>query len=390
MSGRLQRHIDASLQEHFDKYKQVLILLGSRQVGKTTILKRIFPEAQYFLLDNQPTKTILETYDINAYRQLIKQSPEPVILDEIHLLSNPGRAVKIIYDQMPGIKLAITGSSSLRIKNRTSESLAGRKIDYHLYPLSFSEYLYQMGMESELNTRVSDIIAGLSERGSLHNFDLCIVTENVLAYGLYPTLVNNPSDDKYLLNLADSVVFQDLLDLQLIENRATAYSLLKLLAYQVGNLINYSEIANRLNVDPRTVRKYIEIFEQSFIIFRLYPYSTKKRDEIGKTPKIYFYDLGLRNALIDDFSSVSLRRDNGAIFENFIVGEFMKANSYFDLGYAINYWRLSQGAEMDLVLSRGNELVGIEIKYSHKERGSAFQNRYPHAKVGLITIQNFY
>ena len=390
MSGRLQRHIDASLQEHFDKYKQVLILLGSRQVGKTTILKRIFPEAQYFLLDNQPTKTILETYDINAYRQLIKQSPEPVILDEIHLLSNPGRAVKIIYDQMPGIKLAITGSSSLRIKNRTSESLAGRKIDYHLYPLSFSEYLYQMGMESELNTRVSDIIAGLSERGSLHNFDLRIVTENVLAYGLYPTLVNNPSDDKYLLNLADSVVFQDLLDLQLIENRATAYSLLKLLAYQVGNLINYSEIANRLNVDPRTVRKYIEIFEQSFIIFRLYPYSTKKRDEIGKTPKIYFYDLGLRNALIDDFSSVSLRRDNGAIFENFIVGEFMKANSYFDLGYAINYWRLSQGSEMDLVLSRGNELVGIEIKYSHKERGSAFQNRYPHAKVGLITIQNFY
>ncbi len=386
-----QRCIDTQLESHFQKYKQTLVLLGARQVGKTTVLKRIFPDAQYLLLDNEPTRKIFETYDIHAYQQLIRANTRTIILDEIHLLSDPGRAAKILYDQISGIQLIITGSSSLSIKNKTTESMAGRKIEYHLYPLTFSEYLYQTGVEKSLNTNIVDKLLLHNKNGSIHNFDLTTIIDNVLVFGLYPNLVTNPSDQKYLRNLVDSVVFKDLMELKLIENRSVAVSLLTLLAYQIGNLINYAEIARRLNIDHRTVQKYIDIFEQSFIVFRLYPYSTNHRDEIGKTPKIYFYDLGLRNALIESFSPVALRRDLGAIFENFIVSEFLKHNAYLDLGYKMNYWRLKQGSEIDLVLHKGaDELLGIEIKYARKEMGSAFQNRYPKAKVKLITIENCY
>lgn len=386
-----QRLIDAQLISHFKKYKQVLILLGARQVGKTTLLKRLFPDAQYLLLDNEPTRKILETYDIHSYKQLISPSSKTVILDEIHLLTDPGRAIKILYDQITDTQLIITGSSSLSIKNKTTESLAGRKIDYHLFPLTFSEYLFQRGIEASPNTHPLDAILHPHKTKRIHNFDLKAIVDNILVYGLYPNLVTNPSDQRYLQNLSDSVVFKDLLELKLIENRSVALSLLTLLAYQIGNLINYSEIGRRLHIDNRTVKKYIEIFEQSYIVFRLYPYSTNQRDEIGKTPKIFFYDLGLRNALIESFSPVSLRRDVGAIFENFIVGEFLKINSYLDLGYKMNYWRLKQGSEIDLVIHKGpDELRGIEIKYLRKELGSAFQNRYPKAKVQLITVENFY
>ncbi len=385
-----QRHIDNQIKQHFKKYKKVLILLGARQVGKTTLLKRLFPDAQYLLVDNESIRNILERYDISAYRQLINPDSKTVILDEIHLLANPGRAIKIIFDQLSSINLIITGSSSLSIKNKTTESLAGRKIDYHLFPLTFSEYLYQTGIETSLTTNVADNILSPKKGARLYPFDLKAIITNVLRYGLYPELVNSPSDEKYLENLSDSVVFKDLLELKLIENRASALALLKLLAYQIGNLINYSEIGGRLNLDARTVKRYMDIFEQSFIVFRLYPFSTRPRDEIGKTPKIYFYDLGLRNALIGDFSEISLRSDRGALFENFIIGEFLKLNFYLDLGYKLNYWRLKQGSEIDLVLAKGEELTGVEIKYSDKKIGAAFTNRYPRANVRLVTSDNFY
>jgi len=387
---RYSRSIDNQIINHFQKYKQALILLGARQVGKTTLLKRLFPDAQYYLLDNAPVRNILESYDINTYRQLITPNVKTVILDEIHLLSDPGRAIKIIYDQLSEIRLVITGSSSLSIKNKTTESLAGRKIDYHLFPLTFSEYLYQMGIEASLNANISDHILGSQNSKHVYPFDLKTIIDNVLIYGLYPNLINNPSDQKYLTNLSDSVVFKDLLELKLLENRSAALSLLTLLAYQIGNLINYAEIGRRLHMDSRTVKKYVDIFEQSYLVFRLYPFSTNQRDEIGKTPKIYFHDLGLRNALIGDFSAISLRTDRGALFENFITSEFLKLNSYFDLGFKLNYWRLKQGSEIDLVLTKSNDLIGVEVKYTDKKINSAFRNRYPQAKVKLVTIDNFY
>jgi len=389
----MQRHLDLKISQHFKKYDQVLILLGSRQVGKTTIVKKIFPHGNYFLVDNEPIKKILETYDIETYKTLINKNSEEVIIDEIQLLENPGRAVKIIYDQMPGVKLIITGSSSFHIKNKTGESLAGRKIDYNIYPLTFSEYLTQKGIENNLNFNILTKIIDdnkYNSKDKLYKFDIKNILNNVLIYGQYPHLIKNANDEKYLLNFVDSLIFKDILELNLIEDKRLAKDLLKLLAFQVGNLINYSELASSLKADQRTIKRYIEIFEQSFILFRLYPYSKNKRDEIVKAAKIFFYDTGIRNALIEDFSDLDSRLDKGALFENFIVSELVKQDKYLDKNLKFYYWRTKQGSEIDVVMEKMGKLIGVEIKYKRKAINKAFKNRYPEAKIRLITADNFY
>ncbi len=389
----MKRHLDSKIKQHFKKYSQILVLLGSRQVGKTTLIKKIFKKGSYFLVDNEPIKKILETYDIETYKTLIKRGAKEIIIDEIHLLENPGRAAKIIYDQMKNVKLIITGSSSFHIKNKTGESLAGRKIDYNLFPLTFSEYLNQKGIEKNLNFNIFEKIINGKEYDSkdkIYPFDIEKVLEGILVFGQYPHLINNPNDEKYLRNFTDSLIFKDILELNLIENKKLAADLLRLLAFQIGSLVNYSELASRLNSDQRTIKRYIEIFEQSFVLFRIYPYSKKKRNEIVKSPKIFFYDTGLRNALIGDFSGLNSRGDKGALFENFIVSELIKQNSYLEKNYKFYYWRTKQGSEMDIVMERTGELFGIEIKYQRKSANKAFKNRYPKAKIRMITASNFY
>jgi len=389
----MKRHLDFKISQHFGEYKQVLILLGSRQVGKTTLVKKIFPDGDYFLVDNEPIKKILETYDIETYKTLINKNSKEIIIDEIHLLSNPGRAIKIIYDQLEEIRIIITGSSSFHIKNKTGESLAGRKIDYNIYPLTFSEYLTQKGIEKDLNFNIIEKIINDKEynpKDKLYKFDIKSILNSVLIYGQYPHSIKNPNDEKYLLNFVDSLIFKDILELSLIENKKLAKDLLKLLAFQIGNLINYSELAVSLKADQRTIKRYIEIFEQSFIIYRLYPYSKSKRDEIIKSAKIFFYDNGVRNALIGDFSDLNSRIDKGALFENFIVGELIKQHSYSEKNFKFYYWRTKQGSEIDVVLEKGSELIGVEVKYRRKAFNKAFKNRYPQAKVRLVTADNFY
>lgn len=389
----MKRHLDIKISRHFKKYQQVLILLGSRQVGKTTIVKKIFPAGDYFLVDNEPVRKILATYDIETYKTLINENAQEIIIDEIHLLENPGRAIKIIYDQLENVRIIITGSSSFHIKNKTGESLAGRKIDYNIYPLTFSEYLNQKGVEPDLNFNIFEKITDdkkYDQKDRLYKFDMKSILDNVLIYGQYPHLIKNPNDEKYLLNFTDSLIFKDILELNLIEDKKLAKDLLKLLSFQIGNLVNYSELSNSLKADQRTIKRYIEIFEQSFILFRLYPYSKNKRDEISKAAKIFFYDTGVRNALIGDFSGLESRTDKGALFENFIVSELIKQDSYLDKNSKFYYWRTKQGSEIDVVLEKGNELIGVEIKYKRKAINKAFKNRYAKAKVRLVTAANFY
>lgn len=386
----LNRHIDATLQAHFSGYKEVLILLGSRQSGKTTLVNRLFPDAQYLLVDNEPVRKALETYDVHTYRSILKPESGYVVIDEIHLVGDPGRAVKIIHDQIP-LKLIITGSSSFHIKNRTSESLAGRKIDYFLYPLTFSEYLFQNRVESSLNFNIFDTIINVRQHDPpARLFDVRALLNLVLLYGQYPAMLNYPADRRYLENFVDSLIFKDLLELRLIDNRRAALNLLKLLAYQIGNIVNYSELAQKLQLDQRTVKRYIEIFEDSFIVFRLYPFVGNRRDEIVKSPKIYFFDTGIRNALINDFSEIELRPDAEAMFENFIVSEVVKANRYLNAGYQLHYWRTKQGAEVDLVLTSGKAVIATEIKSRKGSVSTAFKSRFPAARCGITTMDNFY
>jgi uncharacterized protein len=386
----MQRHLDSVISQHFNNYKQILILLGSRQVGKTTLIKKLFKSANYFLVDNEPIKKILETYDVETYKTLLNKKFKKIIIDEIHLLSDPGRCAKIIYDQLESVELIITGSSSFHIKNKTGESLAGRKIDYYIYPLTFSEYLNQTGVEKELNFKILNKITEEKIQDTLYKFDINAILDNVLVYGQYPYAINYPRDKKYLQNFVDSLIFKDILELNLIEDKKLARDLLKLLSLQIGNLINYSELAINLKADQRKIKRYIEMFEQSFILFRLYPYSKNKRDEISKSAKIYFYDTGVRNALIDDFSELNLRTDKGALFENFIISELIKQNSYADKNFKFYYWRTKQGSEVDLVIEGKDKLIGVELKYKHKSINKAFKNRYSEAELKMITSNNFY
>ncbi|NCN06333.1 MAG: ATP-binding protein [Candidatus Pacebacteria bacterium] len=382
------RHLEANLLSHFSNYKQAIVLLGARQTGKTTLLRRLFPDALYILLDNEQTKNVLETYDISTYKQAIGRTKQ-LIIDELHLLHDPGRAVKIIYDQVPGLQLIVTGSSALHIKNNSTESMAGRKIEYNLFPLTFSEYLVQKNIETVLN---HSVLTNVLEQTTppKHLFSPSGLLEQVLLYGLYPDVLNLPEPRQYLLNLAESAIFKDIVELNLIDNRSKAKSLLELLAYQIGNLCNYSEIGARLSLDRRTVERYIDIFEQSFIVFRIFPYANNKRNEIGKTPKIYFHDLGLRNALIDNYDSITVRSDAGALFENFIIAELKKNISYQQSDFSLNYWRTNNGAEVDIVLSNNHTVIGAEVKMQSGSVSTAFTNRYPDAKTHVITRHTFY
>lgn len=385
------RYLSKKIKDHFRKYPQVLVLLGARQVGKTTLLKKTFPEAFFLSVDNEPVRQNLERYDINVYKQILPLKNKIVVIDEIHLLKDPGRCAKIIFDHLPDIKLVITGSSSLKIRNRASESLAGRKIDYHLFPLTFSEILYQKGIREKLDFKILENILYQKTEPRYYSFDVKAILENVLLYGGYPFLIDHPQDTIYLKNLTDSVVFKDLLDLNLIGNRQVALNLLRLLSYQIGSLVNYSDLANRLEVNVGTVKRYLEIFEQSFIVFSLSPFTSKRRDEIGKAKKYYFYDLGLRNSLIDNFQPLTLRQDFGFLFENFIISEVLKANSYLDLGLSLNFWRNKQGSEIDLVLiDKKGTIFAVEIKTGKRRERRAFFNRYPKAKIFRLNLENFY
>lgn len=370
------RVADKKVGSHFEVGNQVLVLLGARQVGKTTLVKRVFPDAMYFTVDNEITRQNLNKYDISAYRQMLGES-KLLVVDEAQRLDDPGRMAKILHDQLPEVRLVVTGSSSFRLKNKTSESLAGRKIEYHLFPLTINEYLFQ-----------KKYIDSLDDTRSVYNFDYDSVIKHMMIYGLYPAILNSGQDKTYLENLIDSVIFKDLVDLSLIENRPAAINILKLLAFQVGQLVNYSDLANRSGIDVKTVRRYLRLFEESYIIFSLTPYRTNKRDEIGKSPKIYFFDNGVRNALIRDFRSVDERTDNGQLMENLVISELYKQNEYGEHGYLFNYWRTKQGSEIDLVLSRPGKLIGIEIKSGDRRVNRSFSARYPEAIFKVINRQN--
>lgn len=386
------RHLDEAILNHFKKYKEILILLGARQVGKTTILKRLFPESLYLTVDTEPIKNALEKYDPSVYRQLLGSKSGSIVIDEIHKLADPGRAAKIFFDQLPQYQLVITGSSSFNIKNKTSESLAGRKIDYHLYPLTLSEYLVQSNLEKGLSLGFFQKVASGEKLGKVVKpYDQSSILDNLLTYGLYPAMLFHPSDSTYLINLIDSVVFKDLMEMSLLENKSAALSLLRLLAYQIGSLVNYAELSAKLGIGAKTVKRYIELFEQSFIIFTLKPFSSRKRDEIAKMPKVYFYDVGLRNALINNFEPAATRGDMGQLFENFVVSEIIKANYYGNFGYGLNFWRTKSGSEVDLVLKKGEgEIIALEIKARAKRVNQAFINRYPESKMVVVSKDNFW
>ena len=403
----MYRILSSQLKKSTDR---VLVLFGARQVGKTTLLKNCFPESIYINLEIGNYLEVFNSRDLKRIAQIVQlehgRKSKIWILDEVQRLNDPGLLAKVIHDEMKNVHLIISGSSSLEIANKASESLAGRKKTLTLYPLTFAEKLIQTKKLPQsflkpgarhlhlhaANRSTGSVKQSLRQK-STDNYNLKFNTElkEAMQYGFYPKLLDLQSKiqkEEYLLELADSIIFKDVYYLNILKNTRNLALLLKLLAYQIGQQINITELSNRLGIARQTVVDYIEILKQTFLVFTLPPYTKKRRDEIAKTEKIYFHDIGLRNALINDFSPVEFRTDYGSIFENFVISEIMKLNQYYRERFSMYYWRTKWGSEVDLVLVRDEKYKAIEIKTRKSAITPAFKATYPEAEEFIITMDN--
>lgn len=352
--------------------RKVLVIIGPRQVGKSTLLRQICAERGDYLMingDDPEISVLLENAGKNRLKQIIGKY-KIVFIDEAQRIPNIGLIGKIIYDEFPGVKLILSGSSAFEISNSVNEPLTGRKWELNLWQISWQELVGYFGF--------------LDARTQL---------EQRLIYGMYPEVIMNSSHDKEVLNeLASSYLYKDVLNLQNIRKPQVLTKLLRALAYQVGNEVNYNELSRLLQIDRATVEEYISLLEKTFIVFRLQPLSGNLRNEINSSRKVYFYDNGIRNAIIGDFSPMITRQDKGAVWENFIIAELKKSMSYKNRFYTDYFWRTYQQQEIDYILENETEKTAFEFKWNPGKRVKfpvTFTKNYPQISTHVIHPDNF-
>lgn len=363
---------------------KIILVLGARQVGKTTLIKDIGKKLEadgknilYLNCDIEEEIRSVNTTSIVLLEQLLK-GVDVLFIDEAQRLDNPGLTLKIIHDNFLKVKVLATGSSSFDLKNKLSDPLTGRYLDYTLYPFSLTEVLGKGPINLSLLKNRSDAL--------LPQF---------LIFGFYPGIYLEPnSGQKEILleKIVESYLFKDILSFERIKNSQAIKDLTKALAYQIGSEVNENELASRLKIDRKTVVSYLDILEKSYVIVRLYPYSKNPRREIGKNYKIYFTDLGIRNSLIGDFNSVQLRADLGFLWENFLFIERMKLTANFGKSASYYFWRNYGGAEVDYIeKGSSSPMQAFEFKYSNKNlsKGTrSFSKKYG-IPVKLINKENY-
>lgn len=361
----IPREVRILVSKALEETNKVVLLLGARQVGKTTLIKSLEQPGDLFL--NCDLKEQLGKINTTSFQELQKNLSgiKRLFIDEAQNLDNPGLTLKILYDNFPEIRVLATGSSSFELKNRLSDALTGRYLDFELLPLSLSE---------------------VSNRENYTHF-----IDDLMLFGGFPEVFLG-KDSEYKKDLLDKIIesylFKDILAFNRIRNSQAITELTQALAYQVGSEINENELSNRLKIDRKTVVSYLDILEKSFVIRRVYPYSKNPRREIGRRYKVYFYDLGLRNALIGDFNPLNLRQDVGALWENFLFIERYKEINNHNIRTKQYFWRSYTGAEVDYI--EDHPLSAFEFKYSGKNisRGSkAFEVAYK-VKPKLINKNN--
>jgi len=364
------------IQNDFFKGK-VLLVIGSRQVGKTTLIKELLSKVpsdkkvRILNLDNNADRDLLSQDNFEVLNRVFAND-DFIFIDEAQRSQSIGLVLKLLVDNYGKTKQIIaTGSSSLNLLDNTSEPLTGRKFTYHLYPLSLQE-IYE------------------------NEFELKKHLESNLLYGFYPDVVVQKSNEdkiRVLRELSTSYLYKDILEFQGIRNPEVLAKLLQLLALQIGSEVSYSELATKLGIDYKTVEKYIDLLEKSFVVYRLSAYSTNKRREISKNKKIYFYDLGIRNTIIDNFNPMHLRTDAGAIWENFLISERLKYRNYNKIYAKQYFWRTYDDSEIDLVEEHSGKLFGYEFKLT-KNKGKIPESweKYDTASYEVIngdTLTNF-
>lgn len=353
---------------------KVLLLIGARQVGKTTLLRHLIKELdEPSIWFNADEADILELFTkATTSTQLLQHigNKKLVVIDEAQQIPDIGKKLKLIYDTRPDIQVIATGSSSFELQNRMNEPLTGRKITHYLYPFSYEEIVENTSLLEAKRT-----------------------LEKHLIYGTYPDVLNNPGKEKQvLIELASSYLYKDILQLEDIRKASHIEKLLRALAFQVGSEVNYHELSNLVgNISSVTVEKYLDLFEKAFIIFRLPAFSRNLRNEIKKGKKYYFYDNGIRNVLISDFRMPEMRQDKGALWENYLISERLKYNQYHG-NYANTYfWRTHDRAEIDYIEERDGQLNAYEIKWKKKKVNfpNSFLTAYPNNTTTIINKENF-
>ena len=293
-----------------------------------------------------------------------------VIIDEAQRVPNIGITLKLFTDQIKQVQVIATGSSALELAAKTNESLTGRKYEFMLFPLSFGEMVQHHGLLEE-------------KRLMPHR----------LAFGCYPEIVTSPGQEKKLLKLlANSYLYKDLLALGKVNKPLLLEKIVKALALQLGSEVSFHEVGQLVGADNQTVERYVDLLEKAFVVFRLPAYSRNVRNEIKKGKKIYFYDNGIRNAIVGDFSLPEHRADRGALWENYLISERWKALTYQETDAERYFWRTTQQQEIDYLEERSRTLVAYEFKWSIKSKAKfpkSFTNHYPGAETQLITPINF-
>lgn len=339
----IERELKAMIENKMAKGKAI-ILMGARQVGKTTLLKSMFGDSDDLLWlngDEQDVQALFENISSTRLKAILGKK-NTLIIDEAQRISDIGLRLKLITDQLPEIQLIATGSSSFELANKVNEPLTGRKWEYTMYPVSFGEMVKHHGL--------------LEEKRML---------PHRLVYGYYPEIVGNPGEEKELLKqLSDSYLYKDILMWEQIKKPDKLLKLLQAIAYQVGSQVSFNELGNLCSLDSKTVEKYVVLLEKTYIIFRLGSFSRNLRNELKNSRKIYFFDNGIRNALIANFSQIDTRTDIGALWENFVVSERIKHNHYTGAWQNSWFWRTREQKEIDYLEESDGKINAFEFKWN--------------------------
>lgn len=350
---------------------KAILLMGARQIGKTTLLKSVFGTGEDVLWFNGDERDVQELF-ANASATRLKVffgKKKIIVIDEAQRIRDIGLRMKLITDGIPEVQLVATGSSAFELANRVNEPLTGRKWEYKMYPLSFSEMVSHHGLLEEKR-----------------------LIPHRLVYGYYPDVVIHPgSENEILKQLSDSYLYKDILAWEQIQKPDKLLKLLQALAFQVGSQVSYHELGQMCSLDSKTVEKYIMLLEQTYVIFRLGSFSRNLRNELKSSKKIYFYDNGIRNAVIANFNPVESRHDVGALWENFIISERIKFLNYSQKWANYWYWRTKEQKEIDWIEEAGGQLRAYEFKWNTRAKTKSptlFLKSYPGSIFKTINPDN--
>ena len=357
------------------KKGKVLILYGPRRVGKTTLVNDFLSKTNLkYKLDSGDNIRVQQILSSQDFDKILDYTSgyQLLAIDEAQQISNIGMGLKILVDQNPNLIIIATGSSSFDLSQKVGEPLTGRKKIIILYPFSQLELL--------------DIY---------NKYELKEKLENFLIFGSYPDVVlakNRNEKIEFLEELVNSYLLKDILTLEKIKSSQQLLDLLKLIAFQVGSLVSLNELAKQIKLDVKTVARYLDILEKSFIIKKVTGFSRNLRKEIVKKSKYYFLDNGIRNAVISQFNKLTDRNDVGFLFENFMFSERLKNNAYKNKFGSIYFWRTYDGQEIDLIEERDGNLIGFEFKWSSKSKEKTpkdWKMNYPDASYKIINKENY-